>query len=67
MNIFWEYTEVDGSVRMRWVQDFHMKPQAPADDDGMTEYLNHNTGVQMARIKGLVEDAAAHRAARVAP
>ncbi|MEQ4723354.1 MULTISPECIES: SRPBCC family protein [unclassified Nonomuraea] len=59
MNIFWEYREVPEGVRMRWVQDFHMKPQAPADDDGMTAYLNHNTAIQMNRIKGLVEKAAA--------
>jgi aromatase len=59
MNIYWEYREVADGVQMRWVQDFHMKPQAPADDDGMTKYLNHNTGIQMDRIKGLVEEAAA--------
>ncbi|MBF8190905.1 SRPBCC family protein [Nonomuraea sp. K274] len=58
MNIFWEYREVPEGVRMRWVQDFHMKPQAPADDDGMTAHLNHNTAIQMERIKGLVEKAA---------
>ncbi|MFD8526729.1 SRPBCC family protein [Streptosporangium canum] len=59
MNIYWEYREVEGGVRMRWVQDFHMKPQAPADDDGMTEHLNRNTAIQMDRIRGLVEAAAA--------
>lgn len=58
MNIYWEYRDVDDGVQMRWVQDFHMKPGAPADDDGMTAYLNHNTAIQMTRIKGLVEDAA---------
>jgi len=58
MNIYWEYREVAEGVQMRWVQDFHMKPQAPADDEGMTAYLNHNTGIQMNRIKGLVEQAA---------
>jgi aromatase len=59
MNIYWEYREVAGGVSMRWVQDFHMKPQAPADDAGMTEYLNRNTTIQMNRIKKLVEEAAA--------
>ncbi|GLW06772.1 putative polyketide cyclase [Microtetraspora sp. NBRC 13810] len=62
MNIFWEYREVEGGVRMRWVQDFHMKPQAPADDAGMTEHLNRNTAIQMNRIKGLVEEAASGQA-----
>jgi aromatase len=59
MNIFWEYRQETEGVRMRWVQDFHMKPQAPATDEGMTEYLNRNTLIQMERIKGLVEKAAA--------
>jgi aromatase len=58
MKIYWQYEEVADGVRMRWVQDFHMKPQAPADDEGMTEYLNRNTVIQMNRIKGLVEAAA---------
>jgi aromatase len=59
MNIYWEYREVADGVSMRWVQDFHMKPQAPTDDDGMTEHLNRNTIIQMNRIKKLVEEAVA--------
>lgn len=55
MNILWAYQEIEDGVRMRWVQDFHMKPQAPVDDEGMTEYLNRNTAIQMARIKKLIE------------
>jgi aromatase len=58
MNIHWIYRLVDGGVEMRWIQDFHMKPQAPADDESMTGYLNHNTAIQMDRIKRLVEEAA---------
>ena len=59
MKICWEYTEEPGGgVRMRWVQDFHMKPQAPATDEAMTEHLNRNTKVQMALIKEKVEAAA---------
>ncbi|MER6950341.1 SRPBCC family protein [Nonomuraea sp. NPDC000554] len=59
MNIFWEYTETaPGQVRMRWVQDFEMKPDSPVDDGAMRERLNTNTAVQMKRIKGLVEQAA---------
>ncbi|QMU78181.1 polyketide cyclase [Streptacidiphilus sp. PB12-B1b] len=64
MDIFWEYTEVPGGVRMRWVQDFHMKPQAPVDDDGMTAHLNRNTVIQMELIKKKVEAAARSQAAR---
>ncbi|MCZ4125838.1 SRPBCC family protein [Streptomyces sp. H39-S7] len=57
MDIFWEYTETPEGVRMRWVQDFHMKPQAPVDDAGMTAHLNRNTAIQMALIKDKVEAA----------
>lgn len=59
MNIYWEYTEEPaGGVRMRWVQDFHMKPQAPVTDDAMTEHLNRNTRIQMDLIKNKIESAA---------
>nr|WP_306212597.1 SRPBCC family protein [Actinoplanes sp. RD1] len=59
MHITWEYAQEEDGVRMRWVQDFHMKPDAPADDAGMTAHLNRNTAVQMDRIRTLVEQAAA--------
>jgi aromatase len=65
MNIFWEYQPVEGGVKMRWVQDFHMKPQALVDDDAMVDHLNRNTAIQMARIKRLVEQTAAERAEAV--
>ncbi|MFE3140631.1 SRPBCC family protein [Streptomyces scopuliridis] len=59
MRIFWEYTsEPSGGIRMRWVQDFLMKPQAPIDDEGMTARLNRNTAVQLELIKRKVEAAA---------
>ncbi|MGK5641157.1 SRPBCC family protein [Streptomyces sp. URMC 126] len=58
MKIFWDYTQEPGGVRMRWVQDFRMKPTAPVTDEQMTERLNRNTTVQMALIKEKVEAAA---------
>jgi aromatase len=58
MNIHWTYREVEGGVEMRWRQDFHMKPTAPVDDAQMTERINLNSTVQMARIKQIVEKAA---------
>lgn len=61
MNIFWTYRPIDGGVEMRWVQDFHMKPEAPVDDDAMAAHLNRNTVVQMNLIKQRVEQAAARR------
>jgi aromatase len=65
MNIRWEYAQTDDGVRMRWVQDFEMKPGAPLDDKGMTDRLNRNTIEQMRLIKEKVEAAA--RAASQAP
>jgi aromatase len=64
MSLFWEYTQTDAGVRMRWVQDFEMKPGAPLDDAGMTKRLNTNTVLQLALIKDKVE--AAVRSAAVA-
>ncbi|WP_043623247.1 cupin domain-containing protein [Nonomuraea candida] len=56
MNITWTYEELDPDrTRMRWVQDFHMKPGAPVDTAGMTERINANSKVQMALIKERVE------------
>jgi aromatase len=55
MSLFWEYTEVPGGARMRWVQDFEMKPGAPLDDEGMTARLNRNSIIQMELIKQKVE------------
>ncbi len=54
-------------MRMRWVQDFHMKDAAPVTDEGMTERLNRNTPVQMNLIKGKVEKAAEAAKAAKAP
>jgi aromatase len=65
MNIRWEYTEMPGGVQMRWVQDFAMKPDAPVDDDWMTDNINRNSRTQMALIRDRIEQAARER--RTAP
>ena len=58
MNIEWFFEEADGGTRMRWVQDFSMKPSAPANDEQATDYMNRNTKIQMAAIKERLEQAA---------
>lgn len=58
MNIRWEYTADSNGVRMRWIQEFTMKPSAPVDDSGAEDHLNRQTVKEMARIKKLVEEAA---------
>lgn len=63
MFLFWEYVQTDEGVRMRWIQDFEMKPQAPLNDQQMTDRLNTNTVVQMKLIKEKIEAAAAAKAA----
>ncbi|GAA4203668.1 SRPBCC family protein [Streptosporangium oxazolinicum] len=65
MRIRWEYTSTPDGVRMRWIQDFHMKPEAPVDDAGMTDRINRNSAVQMRRIKERVEEAARSASAPV--
>ena len=55
MNIWWYYEEFDGGTKMRWVQEFHMKPDAPVDDDWMENNINNNTKKQMAIIKERIE------------
>jgi aromatase len=55
MNIEWYFEEADGGTRMRWVQDFSMKPGAPANDEQAQEYMNKNTKEQMRVIKERLE------------
>ena len=47
MNIDWSFEELENGTRMRWVQDFSMKPEAPASNEQAVEYLNKNTKEQM--------------------
>ncbi|AUS77407.1 polyketide cyclase [Actinoalloteichus sp. AHMU CJ021] len=58
MWIYWQYDEVEDGVRMRWVQDFEMKPTALLGDAAMEERVNGNSRTQMALIKEKVEAAA---------
>jgi aromatase len=58
MNIEWNFEELGEATRMRWVQDFSMKPDAPANDAQAEEYMNRNTKEQMSVIKERLEEAA---------
>jgi aromatase len=55
MNIEWFFEPADGGTKMRWVQEFSMKPEAPANDEQAEEYLNKNTAEQMKVIKERLE------------
>ncbi|WP_055549150.1 SRPBCC family protein [Streptomyces sp. NBRC 110028] len=61
MNIRWEYEEEAEGTRMRWTQDFEMKPDAPVDDAGMTEHINRNSRIQMELIRDKIEQRARAR------
>jgi aromatase len=68
MDIWWEYSEVPEGTRMRWTQDFAMKPDAPVDDEWMTDNINRNSRVQMALIRDKIEQRARDsRTAAVTP
>lgn len=58
MHIRWEYSDLPEGVRMRWVQDFAMKPDAPVDDAQMTARINRNSRTQMELIRDKVEQRA---------
>jgi len=58
MDIEWYFEEENGgATKMRWVQDFAMKPSAPADDATAQDYMNRNTKEQMRIIKERLEEA----------
>jgi aromatase len=62
MKIYWYFEPVESGTKMRWVQDFSMKPTAPRDDPGAEVYLNANTKVQMGIIKERLEQEASQLA-----
>jgi len=59
MTIAWSFEAVDGGTSMRWVQDFSMKPEAPANDEQAEQYMNKNTAEQMKAIKERLEEQSA--------
>lgn len=55
MRIAWFFAAVPEGTQMRWVQEFSMKPSAPADDAGAEDYINRNSRIQMGVIKQRLE------------
>ncbi|GAA4233590.1 hypothetical protein GCM10022254_36380 [Actinomadura meridiana] len=55
MNLCWTYEPLGPDrTRMRWVQDFRMRPDAPVDDTGMEARLNNGSREQMRVIAGRI-------------
>ncbi|MEU8523371.1 SRPBCC family protein [Streptomyces sp. NBC_01216] len=67
MDLYWSYEQTEAGVEMCWRQEFTVHPGLPFGDVEMAERLNTNTRREMARIKGLVEQAAAGRPEAVRP
>jgi aromatase len=44
-------------VRVRWVQDFEMRPGAPFSDEQMAARINANSKVQLGNHKTAIERA----------
>jgi aromatase len=63
MHIEWTYATEGTGTRMRWVQDFAMRPGAPVNDEQMTNRINTNTRREMAVIREKVERVASGGAA----
>ncbi|MFB9237806.1 SRPBCC family protein [Plantactinospora siamensis] len=63
MRIHWSYAEEPDGVRMTWVQDFALRPDAPVDDAQMTERINTNSRVQLDIIRQRIERVARQRVA----
>jgi aromatase len=55
MNIEWEFEPEGEGTRMRWIQEFSMKPEAPANDEQAEQYINNNTKEQMGVLKERLE------------
>lgn len=56
MNLTWTYEEIaPDRSRLRWVQDFRMKADAPVGTAAMTDRINTNSPVQLAAVKAGVE------------
>jgi aromatase len=58
MRIDWSFKPVVAGTEMRWVQEFAMKPDAPADDAAAADYVNRNTRIQMSSVKERLEASA---------
>lgn len=57
MDIEWTYVPEGSGTRMRWVQDFAMRPDAPIEDAAMTRRIDANSKIQMDVIRRKVEGA----------
>jgi aromatase len=55
MHIVHEYIPVGDATRLRWVQDFEMRPGAPFTDQQMAARIDHGSTQNLARHKEVIE------------
>ena len=64
MHLFHSFTEVEGGTRLRWVQDFEARPDAPFTDDEMRRRIDAGSRANLRRHKDVIEALAAAEARR---
>ena len=56
MKIIWLYTEVDGGIKMTWIQDFEMHPDfKKLDDEGVCGLINKHSQENLKIFKDIIE------------
>jgi aromatase len=64
MHLFQSFTAVEGGTRLRWVQDFEARPDAPFTDEEMRRRIDAGARVNLRRHKDVIEALAATGARR---
>jgi aromatase len=59
VHIFHSFTEAEGGTRLRWVQDFEARPDAPFTDEEMRRRIDAASRVNLRRHKEVIEALAA--------
>lgn len=55
MHLFNSFTAIDGGTRLRWVQDFETRPDAPFTDEEMRRRIDAGSRVNLRRHKVVIE------------
>jgi aromatase len=55
MHLFNSFTSVEGGTRLRWIQDFESRPDAPFTDEEMRRRIDAGSRVNLRRHKVVIE------------
>jgi aromatase len=64
VHLFQSFTAVEGGTRLRWVQDFEARPDAPFTDEEMRRRIDAGARVNLRRHREVIESLAAAGARR---